>query len=63
MDLTISPTKTEGVVFHGEASQAWHVGSQLLPVSVSFNYLGIIFHESGSMTPGSGPPGAEWQWR
>ena len=51
MGLTISPTKTEVVVFHGGAPSAWHVGGQPLPVSGSFKYLGLIFHETGSMSP------------
>ena len=29
----------------------WHVGSQTLPQSSSFKYLGLIFHESGSLSP------------
>ena len=50
MGLTISPTKTEVVVFHGPAPGAWHVGGKPLPVSSSFKYLGLIFHETGSFT-------------
>ena len=53
MGLTISPTKTEVVVFSRASPQphfSWHVGAQQLPVSASFKYLGVIFHESGSMT-------------
>ncbi len=57
MGLTISPTKTEVVVFHpqpldSQLSQlTWHVGGKLLPVSPSFKYLGLIFHQSGNMVP------------
>ena len=29
---------------------SWHAGAQQLHVSASFKYLGLIFHESGSMT-------------
>ena len=53
MGLTISPTKTEVVVFSRASPQphfSWHVGAQQLPVSSSFKYLGLIFHDSGSMT-------------
>ena len=50
MGLTISPTKTEVMVFHGPAAGSWHVNGQTLPVSSSFKYLGLIFHESGSWT-------------
>jgi len=41
------------VVFHRVASDShltWHVGGMGLPVSASFKYLGLVFHESGSMT-------------
>ena len=54
MGLTISPTKTEVVVFNRPTSgplPAWQVGASQLPVSASFKYLGLIFHESGSMAP------------
>ena len=54
MGLTISPTKTELVVFNGPPSGStptWQVGASQLPVSPSFNFLGLIFHESGSMAP------------
>ncbi len=54
MALTISPTKTEVVVFHGPAAGSWHVDGQVLPVSTSFKYLGLIFHESGSLTKALG---------
>ena len=50
MGLTDGPTKTEAVVFHGAATGSWHVGHHVLPVSSSFQYLGLIFHESGSLT-------------
>ncbi len=50
MALTVSPTKTEVVVFHGLAADSWCVNNQVLPVSISFKYLGLIFHESGSLT-------------
>ncbi len=29
----------------------WHVGGELLPVSPSFKYLGLIFDQSGDMVP------------
>ena len=48
--LTISPSKTEVVVFNGSSSDTWHVGQHILPRSASFKYLGIGFHKSGSMT-------------
>ncbi len=54
MGLTISPTKTEVVVFHPQPSNSqptWHVHGNILPVSPSFNYLGLIFHQSGDMVP------------
>ncbi len=28
----------------------WHVDGQVLPVSTSLKYLGLIFHEAGSLT-------------
>ena len=52
MGLNISPTKTEVVVFHPQpldSQLTWHVGGKLLPVSPSFKYLGLIFHQSGDM--------------
>ena len=50
--LVISPTKTEVVVFNGPGTPcSWHVGSQTLPQSSSFKYLGLAFHESGSLSP------------
>ena len=52
LDLVISPTKTEVVVFNGPGMPSlWHVGSQTLPQSPSFKYLGLVFHESGSLSP------------
>lgn len=51
LGLTVSPTKTEVVVFNGNSSDTWHVGQHQLPRSAAFEYLGFIFHESGSMAP------------
>ena len=48
--LTISPSKTEVVVFNGSSGDTWRVGQHVLPRSASFKSLGIVFHESGSMT-------------
>ena len=50
--LTISAAKTEVVVFndHQQSQSFWHVGGQPLPQSESFKYLGLIFHQSGSMS-------------
>ena len=58
--MIISATKTEVVVFNGPGTaSAWQVGTQVLPRSASFNlkladakvrYLGLIFHESGTMS-------------
>jgi hypothetical protein len=46
------PTKTEVVVFNGPGTPgSWHVGSQILPQSSSFKYLGLVFHESGGLSP------------
>ena len=39
------------VVFKGIAPGTWHVGQHVLPQSASFKYLGLVFHESGSMLP------------
>ena len=50
LGLTISPTKTEVVVFNGNSSDSWHVGAHTLPKSATFKYLGLMFHESGSMS-------------
>ena len=51
MGLVISPTKTEVVVFNGPATAStWRVGAQVLPQSANFKYLGLIFHESGTMS-------------
>ena len=50
LGLVISPTKTEVVTFNGPGTPSpGHVGSQTLPQSSSFKYLGLIFHESGSL--------------
>lgn len=49
LGLTISPTKTEVVVFNGPAPGQWHVGDHTLPQSATFKYLGIVFHESGAL--------------
>ena len=52
LGLVISPTKTEVVVFNGPGTPSlWHVGSQTLPQSPRFKYLGLVFHESGSLSP------------
>ena len=52
LGLVISPTKTEVVVFNGPGTPSlWHVGSQTLPQSPSFKYFGLVFHESGSLSP------------
>ena len=51
MGLIISPTKTEVDVFNGPGTAStWRVGAQVLPQSASFKYLGLIFHESGTMS-------------
>ena len=50
LGLTISPSKTEVVVFNGSSSDTWHVGQHVLSRSASFKYLGIVFHEPGGMT-------------
>ena len=39
------------MVFNGTASGTWHVGQHVLPQSASFKYLGLVFHESGSILP------------
>ena len=47
----ISPTKTEVVVFDGPGTaNTWRVGAQVLPQPASFKYLGLIFHEPGTMS-------------
>ena len=51
LGLTISPSKTEVVVFNGATPAMWHVGQHVLPQSASYKYLGLDFHESGSMLP------------
>ena len=39
------------VVFNGPGTAStWRVGAQVLPQSASFKYLGLIFHESGTMS-------------
>ena len=48
-NLSLSLSKTEVVVFNGSSS-TWHVGQHVLPRSAPFQYLGIVFHESGGMT-------------
>ena len=49
--LVISTTKTEIVVFNGPGTAiTWQVGIEVLPQSASFKYLGLMFHESGSMS-------------
>ena len=51
LGLVISPTKTEVVVFNGPGTaNTWRIGAQVLPQSASFKYLGLIFHESGTMS-------------
>ena len=51
LGLVISTTKTEVVVFNGPGTAStWRVGAQVLPQSASFKYLGLIFHESGTMS-------------
>ncbi len=52
--LTISPTKTEVVVFRWQPldpEPTWPVDGKLLPGSPSFKYLGLNFHPSGNMGP------------
>ncbi len=51
MGLTISPTKTEVVVFHQQPLDAEHgmLDGKLLPMSASFKYLRLFFHPSGDM--------------
>ena len=51
LGLVINATKTEVVVFNGpETASTWRVGTQVLPQSATFKYLGLIFHESGTMS-------------
>ena len=51
LGLVISTTKTEVVVFNGPGTAStWRGGAQVLPQSASFKYLGLIFHESGTMS-------------
>ena len=49
--LTISASKTEVVVFNGSSANTWYLGEHALPRSTSFKYLGLIFDESGSLSP------------
>ena len=49
--LTISVSKTEVVVFDGSSADTWYLGEHALPRSKSFKYLGLIFDESGSLSP------------
>ena len=49
--LTISASKTEVVVFNGSSADTWYLGEHAPPRSTSFKYLGLIFHESGSLSP------------
>ena len=50
LGLVISTTKTEVVVVNGPGTaNTWRVGAQVLPQSASFKYLGLIFHESGTI--------------
>ena len=46
LGLTISPSKTEVVVFNGSSSDTWHVGKHVFSRSASFKYLGIVFFMS-----------------
>ena len=51
LGLVISTTRTEVVVFNGPGTAStWRVGAQVLPQSARFKYLGLIFHESGTMS-------------
>ena len=50
LGLTISPTKTEVIVFNDHSSDPWHVGTHALPKSATFKYLGLVFHQFGSMS-------------
>ena len=51
LGLVISTTKTEVVVSNGPGTAStWRVGAQVLPQSASFKYLGLVFHESGTMS-------------
>ena len=44
--------ENEVVVFNGPGTPSlWHVCSQTLPQSSSFKYLGLVFHEPGSLSP------------
>ena len=51
LGLVIGTTTTEVAVFSGPGTAStWRVGAQVLPQSASFKYLGLIFHESGTMS-------------
>ena len=66
LGLTISPSKTEVVVFNGSSSDTWHVGQHVLPRSASFTYLkdrcellSSCGHLASTfLTPPPSPPGA-----
>ena len=51
MGLTISSSKTEVMVFNGSSTDTWLLGDYALPRSTTFKYLGLIFHESGDVSP------------
>ena len=51
LGLVISSTKTEVGDFNGPGTaSSWWVGPQVLAQSASFNYLGLTFHESGTLS-------------
>ena len=51
-DFCLGLVKTEVVVSNGPGIPCpWHVGSQTLPHSSSFKYLGLVFHGSRSLSP------------
>ena len=51
LGLVINTTKTEVLVFNGPGTASnWQVGTQVLPQSASFKYLGLIYHEPGAMS-------------
>ena len=43
LGLTVSPSKTEALVFNGTAPGTWHVRQHVPPQSASFRYLGLVF--------------------
>ena len=50
LGLVISFTKTEVVALNGLGiASIWQVGNQVLRQSASFRYLGLVFHEPGSV--------------